>query len=143
MVTQSAYGVGVDKNGFTYSSIEHGVIIGLIAVRADLTYQQGIHRMFTRSTLYDYYDPAFAHLGNQAIRNDEIFTDGSANDVLTFGYKEAWDEYRYIPSRVSSLFKSTSSGTIDGWHLAQKFASLPSLNSAFIQSSTPMSRVLS
>ena len=140
--TQSAYGVGVDKNGFTYSSTEHGVIIGLIAVRADLTYQQGIHRMFTRSTLYDYYDPAFAHLGNQAIRNDEIFTDGSANDVLTFGYKEAWDEYRYIPSRVSSLFKSTSSGTIDGWHLAQKFASLPSLNSAFIQSSTPMSRVI-
>ena len=140
--TQSAYAVGVDRNGFTYSSTEHGVILGLISVRADLTYQQGIHRMFTRSTLYDYYDPAFAHLGNQAIRNDEIFCDGSANDVLTFGYKEAWDEYRYIPSRVSSLFKSTAASTIDGWHLAQKFASLPALNSAFIQSSTPMSRVL-
>jgi len=140
--TQSAYGVGVDRNGFTYSSTEHGLILGFISVRADLTYQQGLHRMFTRSTRYDYYDPAFAHLGNQAIRNDEIYCDGSANDTATFGYKEAWDELRYMPSRVSSLFRSTAAGTIDGWHLAQKFTSLPALNNAFIQDTPPMSRVV-
>lgn len=140
--TQSAFGVGVDRNGFTYSATEHGLVIGMISVRADLTYQQGIHRMFTRSTRYDYYDPAFAHLGNQAIRNDEIYCDGSANDTATFGYKEAWDELRYMPSRVSSLFRSTAAGTIDGWHLAQKFASLPALNNAFIQDTPPMSRVI-
>lgn len=140
--TQSAYAIGVDRNGFSYSATEHGVIIGMISVRADLTYQQGIHRMWTRSTLYDYYDPAFAHLGNQAIRNDEIYCDGSVNDTATFGYKQAWDEYRYFPSRVSGLFRSTSAGTIDAWHLAQKFASLPSLNAAFIVDSPPLSRVV-
>jgi len=140
--TQSAYVIGVDRNGFSYSSTEHGLILGLISVRADLTYQQGLHRMFTRATRYDYYDPAFAHLGNQAIRNDEIYCDGSANDTATFGYKEAWDELRYMPSRVSGLFKSTSAGTIDGWHLAQKFTSLPSLNDAFIQDTPPLSRVI-
>lgn len=140
--TQSAYAIGVDRNGFHYSATEHGVIIGMISVRADLTYQQGMRRMFTRSTRYDFYDPAFAHLGNQAIRNDEIYCDGSANDSLTFGYKEAWDELRFFPSRVSSLFKSTAAGTIDGWHLAQKFSSLPGLNAAFIQDTPPLSRVL-
>ncbi|QXP08541.1 MAG: major capsid protein [Arizlama microvirus] len=140
--TQSAFGIGVDRNGFTYSSTEHGVIIGLISVRAELTYQQGLRRMFTRATRYDYYDPAFAHLGNQSIRNDEIYCDGSANDSLTFGYKEAWDELRYIPSRTSSLFKSTAAGTIDPWHLALKFASLPALNDAFIQDAPPVSRVV-
>lgn len=142
MGTQSGYLVGVDRNGMHYSATEHGILLGMIAVRADLTYQQGLARKFTRSTRYDFYDPAFAHLGNQAIRNDEIYCDGSANDVLTFGYKEAWDELRYFPSRTSGLFKSTTTGTIDGWHLAQKFASLPALNAAFIVSSTPMSRVL-
>lgn len=140
--TQGAYLVGVDKNGFHYSATEHGVILGLISVRTDLTYQQGLARKFTRSTRYDFYDPAFAHLGNQAIRNDEIYCDGSANDLLTWGYKEAWDELRYFPSRVSALFKSTSAGTIDGWHLALKFASLPALNNAFIQDAPPLTRVL-
>lgn len=140
--TQSAYATAVDRNGFSYSSTEHGLILGLISIRADLTYQQGIHRMFTRSTRYDYYDPAFAHLGNQVIRNDEIYVQGTAVDSDAFGYKEAWDEYRYFPSRVSSLFRSTAAGTIDPWHLAQKFASLPSLNDAFIQDTPPLSRVL-
>nr|QJB20913.1 MAG: major capsid protein [Microvirus sp.] len=140
--TQSGYGIVVDRNGFNYSATEHMVILGLVEVRADLTYQQGVHRMFTRSTRYDYYDPSFAHLGNQAIRNDEIYCDGTSNDSATFGYKEAWDEYRYFPSRVSGLFRSTTAGTIDGWHLAQKFTSLPALNSAFIQDTPPLSRVL-
>ena len=148
--TQSAFLVGVDRSGFSYASTEHGLIIGLIEVRADLTYQQGVARKFTRSTRYDYYDPAFAHLGNQAIRNDEIYCIGSATggnsagdqDIATFGYKEAWDEIRYFPSRVSSLFRSTAAGTLDGWHLAQKFTSLPTLSDTFIQDTPPLSRVL-
>lgn len=129
-------------NGFSQSFTEHGLILGLANVRADITYQQGIHRMFTRSTRYDHYFPAFAHLGEKAIRNDEIYCDGSANDLLTFGYQEAWAEYRYKPNRISGLFKSTSAGTIDGWHLAQKFTSLPALNDTFIQDTPPLSRVL-
>ena len=129
-------------NGFSQSFTEHGIIIGLANVRADLTYQQGLHRMWTRSTRYDHYFPAFAHLGEKAIRNDEIYCDGSANDTLTFGYQEAWAEYRFKPNRISSLFRSTASGTIDGWHLAQKFTSLPALNDTFIQDTPPLSRVL-
>jgi len=129
-------------NGFTQSFTEHGIILGFANVRADLTYQQGLHRMFTRSTRYDHYFPAFAHLGEKAVRNDEIYCDGSANDILTFGYQEAWAEYRFKPNRVSALFKSTSAGTIDGWHLAQKFTSLPALNDTFIQDTPPLSRIL-
>jgi len=130
------------RNGFTQSFTEHGVILGLANIRCDLTYQQGLHRMWTRSTRYDHYFPAFAHLGEKAVRNDEIYCDGSANDILTFGYQEAWAEYRYKPNRITGLFKSTSSGTIDPWHLAQKFTSLPALNDTFIQDNPPLSRVI-
>ena len=129
-------------HGFTQSFTEHGVIIGLASVRADLTYQQGLHRMWSRSTRYDFYFPAFAMLGEQTILNKEIYCDGSANDTNVFGYQERWAEYRYKPSQISGLFKSTSAGTIDGWHLAQKFTSLPTLNSTFIQDNPPVSRVV-
>ena len=129
-------------HGFTQSFTEHGVIIGLASVRADLTYQQGLHRMWSRSTRYDFYFPAFAMLGEQAILNKEIYCDGSANDSNVFGYQERWAEYRYKPSQISGLFKSTSAGTIDGWHLAQKFTSLPTLNTTFIQDNPPVSRVV-
>jgi hypothetical protein len=140
--TLGGVGTATDNNGFTYSATEHGVILGLCSVRADLTYQQGIDREYTRSTRYDFYDPAFAHLGEKAVRNDEIYCDGSANDLLTFGYQEAWAELRYFPSKVSGLFKSTSAGTIDGWHLAQKFTALPTLGDTFIQDTPPVSRVV-
>ncbi|AXH74321.1 MAG: major capsid protein [Microviridae sp.] len=129
-------------HGFSQSFTEHGVIIGMICVDADLTYQQGLPRMWSRSTRYDFYFPAFAMLGEQAVLNKEIYCDGSANDVNVFGYQERWAEYRYKPSQVSSLFKSTSAGTIDPWHLAQKFTALPTLNSTFIQSTPPVSRVV-
>jgi len=129
-------------HGFTQSFVEHGVIIGLASVRADLTYQQGLRKMWSRSTRYDFYFPAFAHLGEQAILNKEIYCDGSANDSGVFGYQERWAEYRYNPSEITGLFKSTSSGTIDAWHLAQRFTSLPTLNETFIQDSPPLSRVL-
>ena len=129
-------------HGFTQSFVEHGVIIGLVSVRADLTYQQGLPRMWSRSTRYDFYFPAFATLGEQAILNKEIYARGNSADNDVFGYQERWAEYRYKPSMITGLFRSTTSGTLDAWHLAQKFTSLPTLNSTFIQDTPPVSRIV-
>ena len=113
--TLSAVGhLAAVNHGFSQSFVEHGMVIGLVNIRADLTYQQGLRKMWSRSTRYDFYFPEFAMLGEQAVLNKEIYIDGSANDLLAFGYQERWAEYRYLPSMVSSLFKSTSAGTIDG-----------------------------
>jgi hypothetical protein len=143
MGTLAAMGTALAHNhGFTYSSTEHGVIIGLVSVRADLTYQQGLARMWSRSTRYDFYFPAFATLGEQAVLNKEIYVTGASGDNDVFGYQERWAEYRYYPSRISSLFRSTAAGTIDAWHLAQKFTATPTLNSTFIQDTPPVSRVV-
>lgn len=131
------------KHGFTQSFTEHGVIIGLVSVRADLTYQQGLERMWSRSTRYDFYFPAFAALGEQAVLNKEIYVTGnSTQDNNVFGYQERWAEYRYKPSKITGLFRSTSAGTIDAWHLAQKFTSLPTLSDTFISDAPPVSRVV-
>lgn len=130
------------RHGFSQAFVEHGYVIGLMCVDADLTYQQGIERHWTRSTRYDYYFPVFAHLGEQAVLNREIYSDGSANDALVFGYQERWAEYRYKPSQITGEFRSTTAGTIDAWHLAQRFTGLPSLNATFIQSTPPLSRAL-
>ena len=127
-------------HGFTYAAQEHGYIIGLVSVRADLTYQQGLPKMWSRSTRYDFYFPVFATLGEQAILNKEIFVQGTAADNDVFGYQERWAEYRYKPSQITSLMKSTSAGTIDAWHYAQRFTSLPTLNSTFIQETPPVAR---
>lgn len=129
-------------HGFSYSATEHGYFIGLVSVRADLTYQQGLARHWSRSTLYDFYNPVFANLGEQAVLNKEIYCDGSANDSAVFGYQERWGELRYDPSQITGLMRSTSASTIDPWHLAQKFTALPTLNSTFIQDTPPLSRVL-
>ena len=129
-------------HGFTQSFTEHGHIIGLVSVRADLTYQQGLRKMWSRLTRYDFYFPVFAALGEQAVLNKEIYLDGSANDALVFGYQERWAEYRFLPSQITGLFRSTSAGTIDGWHLAQKFTALPTLNATFIVDTPPVSRVV-
>ena len=143
MGTLAAMGtVLAHKHGFTYSAVEHGIIIGLVSIRADLTYQQGMHKMWSRNTRYDFYFPVFSHLGEQAILNKEIYVDGSSNDNNVFGYQERWAEYRYNPSRISSLFRSTASGTLDAWHLAQKFTTLPTLANTFIQDNPPVSRVV-
>jgi hypothetical protein len=139
----AAMGTALAHNhGFTQSFTEHGVIVGLVSIRADLTYQQGLSRMWSRSTRYDFYFPAFATLGEQAVLNKEIYVTGNTTDNDVFGYQERWAEYRYYPSRISSLFRSTAAGTIDGWHLAQKFTSLPTLNTTFIQDTPPVSRVV-
>ena len=130
------------NHGFTQSFTEHGYIIGLVSVRADLTYQQGLRRLWSRLTRYDFYFPAFAMLGEQNVLNKEIYCDGSANDANTSGYQERWAEYRYNPSQITGLMRSTSAGTIDAWHLSQKFLSLPTLAATFIQDTPPVSRVV-
>ena len=141
--TLAAMGTALAHNhGFTYSATEHGVVIGLVQVRADLTYQQGLHRMWNRSTRYDFYFPAFATLGEQAVLNEEIYVRGDSNDTGVFGYQERWAEYRYMPSRISGLFRSTAAGTLDAWHLAQRFTTLPTLNSTFIQDTPPVDRIV-
>jgi hypothetical protein len=131
-----------NNNGFTQSFTEHGMIIGLASIRADLTYQQGLRKMWKRATRYDFYFPAFAMLGEQAVTQDEIYCRGDGGDGTVFGYQERWAEYRYNPSMITGLFRSTASGTLDGWHLAQKFTSAPTLNNTFIQDTPPMSRIV-
>lgn len=139
----AAFGTALAYNhGFTYNATEHGVLIGLVSVRADLTYQQGLPRMWSRSTRYDFYFPAFATLGEQAVLNKEIYCTGTATDNQVFGYQERWAEYRYKPSQITGFFRSTAAGTLDAWHLAQRFTSLPTLNSAFIHDNPPVDRVV-
>lgn len=141
--TLGAMGTAVHSgHGFSQSFVEHGMIIGLVMVRADLTYQQGLRRMWSRKTRYDYYWPAFSHLGEQAILNKEIFCDGTPTDESVFGYQERWAEYRYNPSEITGLFRSTAAGTLDAWHYSQRFASVPSLNDSFIQDTPPLERTL-
>ena len=139
----AAYGVLGDKvNGFIKSFVEHGYIIGLVNVRADLTYQQGLNRMWSRQTRFDYYWPALAHLGEQAVLNKEIYAQGTADDDKVFGYQERWAEYRYFPSQITGKFRSTYAQSLDVWHLAQEFAELPKLNADFIVDNPPVARVL-
>lgn len=139
----AAFGTALAYNhGFTYNATEHGVLIGLVSVRADLTYQQGLPRMWSRSTRYDFYFPAFATLGEQAVLNKEIYCTGTATDDDVFGYQERWAEYRYKPSQITGYFRSTAAGTLDAWHLAQEFGSLPVLNDEFIEDTPPVDRVV-
>ena len=135
-------GVARGGHGFTYSATEHGHVIGIICIDADLTYQQGVRKMWHRQTRYDFYLPGFANLGEQTILMKEIYADGSATDATAFGYVPRWDELRYFPSLITGLFRSTATGTLDAWHLAQKFTAAPTLNNTFIKSTPPMDRVL-
>ena len=138
----SAIGTVSSRSGFTKSFTEHGYIIGLANVRADLTYQQGLNKMWSRSTVYDFYWPSFAHLGEQAVLSGEIYTTGHVNDADVFGYQERYAEYRYKPSQISGLFRSQHAQTLDSWHLSEEFTTRPSLNSTFITSNTPVDRVI-
>lgn len=140
----SAFAVGTNGrgNGFSKSFTEHGWIIGLINVRADLTYQQGINRMWTRSTKFDMYWPTFAFLGEQAVLNKEIYAQGTAEDDGVFGYQERYAEYRYAPSQITGKFRSTYAQSLDSWHLGQKFDNLPKLSPEFIVDNPPIDRVV-
>jgi len=131
--------------GFTKSFVEHGVVLGLISIRADLNYQQGLNRMWTRSTRYDFYLPALAHLGEQAVRKEEIYCAGTSADKETWGYQERWAEYRYKPNQITGKFRSQAAGSLDVYHLAQEFAgpTAPILGDTFIQENPPVDRVVS
>ena len=140
----SAYGVtAAGFHGFTKSFVEHGYIIGLVCARADLTYQQGINKMWLRSTVYDFYWPTFAHLGEQAIELREIYAQGTEADTTVFGYQERYAEYRYKPSQITGKFRSSvTGGNLDVWHLSQFFKNAPTLNEEFITENPPIKRIV-
>lgn len=139
----SAFGTaGISGHGFTKSFTEHCLILGFVNCRADITYQQGLERMWSRSTRYDFYWPSLAQIGEQTVLNKEIYLDGSANDDLVFGYQERYAEYRYKPSKITGKFRSNDAASLDPWHLSQDFASLPALNSSFIEDNPPVDRVV-
>lgn len=134
--------VASSQNGFVKAFTEHGIILGLMSIRADLTYQQGLNRMWSRRTRFDHYWPALSHLGEQSVLNKEIYCKGDANDSLVFGYQEAWAEYRYKPSLITGQFRSNAATPLHAWHLAQNFTALPVLNGSFIEENPPVSRVV-
>lgn len=140
----SAYGVtGAKFHGFTKSFVEHGYVFGFCCARADLTYQQGINRMWTRSTVYDWYWPTFAHLGEQAILLKEIYATGDIEqDNSVFGYQERYAEYRYKPSVICGKFRSNIKGNLDVWHLSQYFETAPKLSPEFIEEDVPIGRIV-
>ena len=130
----SAIGTTVlSGHSFTKSFTEHTIVIGMVSVRTDLTYQQGLNRMFSRETIYDYYWPTLSTIGEQAVKNKEIYAQGTAADDTTFGYQERYAEYRYKPSSVTGKFRSNATGTLESWHYAQEYASLPLLGDSWIQ----------
>lgn len=140
----SAYGVTAAKfHGFVKSFVEHGYIFGFVCARSDLTYQQGINKMWLRSTVYDFYWPTFAHLGEQAIELRELYAQGTEADTTVFGYQERYAEYRYKPSQITGKFRSSvTGGSLDVWHLSQFFMNAPTLNEEFITENPPISRIV-
>lgn len=129
-----AYSLTVDSHSdFTHSFTEHGFIIGLMVARYDHSYQQGLERMWTRKDRFDYYWPVLANIGNMSIRNDQIYADGSSADTETFGYSEAWAEYRFKPSYVTGEMRSNATTSLDAWHLADEYNALPILGDDWIR----------
>lgn len=139
----SAFGTtGFSGHGFSKSFTEHSVVIGMAVVFADLNYQQGLNRMWSRQDRWDFYWPALAHIGEQAVLNQEIYAQGTSADTQTFGYQERFAEYRYKPSMITGAMRSDASASLDNWHLAQDFGSLPVLNASFIEENPPIDRVV-
>ena len=118
---------------FTKSFTEHGFIIGVMVARYDHTYQQGLNRLWSRKDKFDYYWPVFANIGEQAIKNKEIYAQGNDTDDEVFGYQEAWAEYRYKPNQVTGEMRSQYAQSLDVWHLADDYSKLPSLSAEWIQ----------
>lgn len=135
--------VSINGHGFAKSFTEHGVLIGLVSVRADMTYQQGLHRMFSRQTRLDFYWPALSHIGEQAILNQELYMSGTpATDTAAFGYQERHAEYRFKPSMITGKMRSNDPTPLDTYHLAQKFTTTPVLGDTFIQENPPVERII-
>jgi len=134
---------GFSGHGFSTSFTEHCLIIGLVSTRADLTYQQGLNRMWSRKTRFDFYWPALSHIGEQAVLQKEIYASGvPADDDKVFGYQERYAEYRYKPSQITGRFRSSDPTSLDVWHLSQDFPSAPLLNEVFIEEHPPIKRVI-
>lgn len=133
---------GFSGHSFSKSFTEHSVVIGMACVFADLNYQQGLNRGFSRQTRWDFYWPALAHIGEQAVLNKEIYAQGTSADDDVFGYQERFAEYRYKPSMITGQMRSNYAQSLDNWHLAQEFGSLPALNASFIEENPPVDRVI-
>ncbi len=140
----AGYGTVSGTHGFSKSFVEHGCLVGLVNINADLTYSQGLDRMWTKSTRYDFFYPVLAQIGEQSVLNKEIWSDGSANDELVFGYQERYAEYRHANSRLSGLFRPDAASNLAAWHLSEDFGSLPTLGNTFIKSNlgVPLDRAL-
>ena len=139
-----AAGTATGQHTASYAATEHGHIIGLINVKSDISYQQGLNKMWTRSTRYDFYWPSLAGLGEQAVLRGEIYKTGLSADDTVFGYQERWHEYRTHVSEVTGKFRSGITGTLDAWHLAEWFGTAPVLGDTFIkdQGSVILDRVV-
>ena len=137
-----ANGVAGGHVGFRKSFVEHGFIIGLVCVYQDYTYQQGVHKMWSRRGRFDYYWPTLAHLGEEPVYSKELYADGSSGDNGVFGYQERYYSYRYGVSQITGILRSGVIGSIDVWHLGQYFANRPTLNESFILENPPISRVV-
>lgn len=138
------FGTTGGRNGFTKSFVEFGIVIGLANIRADIRYQQGMERFWTRDTRYDFFYPVFSGLSEMPVLNREIYYQNTSADEDVFGYQESYADYRYKPSRISSVMSSQHATSLDPWHLAEEFTSLPTLGNTFIQSNTgaPMDRAI-
>lgn len=129
----AAFSCTIDKaSNFTKSFEEHGTLLCLAVIRTEHTYQQGLNRMWTRRKWLDFYNPFFAHLGEQAVLNKEIYAQGNTTDDEAFGYQEAWAEYRYKPNICSGYMRSNASGSLDVWHFADNYSALPTLGTTWI-----------
>lgn len=139
----AAFGTAsLQGHGFVKSFSEHCIVIGMVMVRADLTYQQGLERMWSRDTRFDFYWPALSHIGEQAVLRKELVCAGTAADEEVFGYQERYAEYRYKPTRITGLFRSDHPQSLDAWHLSQELTAPATLNAAFIVEDPPIDRVI-
>ena len=146
------FGTGLLNNGgFTKSFTEHGIILGLVSARADITYQQGLDRLMTRSTRYDYLYPILQNIGDQAVLTKELYCQDPAQDTgstgtpdneRVFNYQERYAELKYKPSRITGLFRSNCTSSLEAWHLSEEFTSLPTFNQTFIEQNTPVDRAI-
>lgn len=133
----------INESSFTKSFEEHGFVIGVCCVRHNHSYQQGLERFWSREDRLDYYVPQFANLGEQPVKKKEIMLTGKATDDETFGYQEAWADYRMKPNRVSSLMRSNATGTLDFWHYADNYAKVPNLSQEWMtEGKTEIARTL-
>ncbi len=140
----AGFGTVSGTHGFSKSFVEHGVLLGIVNVRGDITYSQGLDRMWSKATRYDFFYPVLSQIGEQSVLNKEIWSDGTANDDLVFGYQERYAEYRHANSRLSGLFRPDAPGTLASWHLSEDFATLPALGATFITSNlgVPLDRAI-